>query len=157
MVRKIVIIALLFLVGQSFARQRIYQSINPGFKIGYTWGKNSGWVWGPEVSYVGYTRSAFFFGPVCGATFHFDTSVKPAYFIEAEGGNVFLGGVAFGVEFNEGISGRGRLFLGECGYTSAKINFGKPGVELALPVKYPFSFTHKPNDIFEWLGIYSDK
>lgn len=154
MFRKILIVAVFLLVAQSFAGQRIYQSINPGFKIGYSWGKNSGWVWGPEISYVGYTKSAFFFGPVAGATFHFNKSVKPSYFVEAEGGNVFLGGVALGVEFEDEITSRGRLFLGECSYISGKINFGKPGIELAMPVKYPFSFTHQPNDIFDWLGIW---
>lgn len=151
MVRKVIVIGLL-LVCQSYSSVKIYQSLNPGIKIGYCWGKNSGWVWGPEISYVGWNMNSFFFGPVCGATFHFQHSVQSSYYLEAECGSVFAGGVALGVEVDKGISGRARFFIGEGGYLSGKINFGKPGFELCGTAKYPVFIT-QPKDMYEWLGI----
>jgi hypothetical protein len=151
MIRKAAFIALV-LVCHTFSSQKIYQSINPGVKIGYNWGKNSGWVWGGELSYVGYSRNSFFFGPVCGATFHFKNAVQPTWYLEAECGSVFAGGIALGMEIDNGIFGRARLFLGEGGYVSGKITMGKRDIELYSAVKYPVKIT-QPKDLGEWLGI----
>jgi hypothetical protein len=152
MVRKAAFIGIL-LVCNSFSSQKIYQSFNPGIKIGYCWGKNSGWVWGPEISYVGYyNTNSFFFGPVCGATFHFKRPVQPSYYVEAECGSVFFGGIALGIEIDEAISGHARLFLGEGGYVSGKFFIGKPSFELYGSAKCPILIT-QPKDLWEWLGI----
>jgi hypothetical protein len=115
-------------------------SFNPGFKIGYEFGKKSGFIVGIESS-VTYSSPYYYLispwgGIVGGIQWNFNNRRFMEYW-EIEGG-WFLAGIAWGGEWDEKYYTRFRIFGGFLGYLSYKVRINGKANEFSLVGKVPY-------------------
>ena len=105
---KKILISVLFVISIPFSYQTLFaqssQWLNPGIKLGYTFGAHGGFIWGLEVSYT-FVNKSFFWGPLIDVDFCKDR-VKTHVGIE---GFFLLAGVDIGPTW---ISEKGKTKLG---------------------------------------------